>query len=407
MTDVARILTVQAGLHSSAADFSSTPGTTYRLDCNEVDAFPRSRASLARELYSTDNRRFAGVWGLKDIGAVKLGMNFCGVSSNTGAGIIPLERLEQASLLNSIFGATSATITGSAPTLSAVSTPGITVSSTVIATGDMIMFNTSTGWHCREVVSGGGSTSLTLDRAFTGTAVASSTVYRSARWNLATATTHHTHLYLSVEGENWRRDFFGLGPEGFDLAMAEGQLVDFSSSWLPTDVTDVAEANPSYSAPTKGSPIVVADAPLYIGDTEFLVRNLKVSLKNTLAPRVATTGPNGVHGYVVERKHEVMVSGELYIGDNSNTLGELVDGSGTPSLNDLTGSGTSTVAGTVKSTYDLGLQVGSAASGAMYIRIPAADIEAKVKRNGAFPVLEFSAFASAPSSGSAFRLGVF
>lgn len=402
-----QITDLKFGLHSSTTDFTSTPGTVSTLNALSHGLRPRERSLIERPGFSADNRMLAPMNGVMDIGAFAVEMMFRGVSGNAGGAFTPQSSMEQARMLDSIFGTAAAAITGSAATVAGGSTPGLTASSTVVNDGDMILFQTSTGWFAREVVSGGGTVNLVLDRAYTGTPTNGSTIYRAARWNGAPATIMHTHGYFRAENlvDNWRRDAFGCCAESMSLACAEGDVVRMSSSWRPNDVQDVAETDPSYSGPTAGDGIPCAGSWLWLGDTAFLARGLRVEITNELAPRVTTQGTNGVLGYAVRNKRYT-VSGQLYIGANTGSIGELQDSAGTPSAVDLMASSAS--AGSVRATYDLAVQLGARGTAALYARMPAASFSA---RGEAGPegqsVLAFTATAVAPSAGAPFRLGVF
>lgn len=406
MTDT-RLLDVQFGLHASAADFTTTPATvsTIELLSGHESLMPRSRESLDREVYSVDNGRLPSLFGVKDLSAISLGMHFRGVSGNAGGAFTPQTSMEQCRILDSFFGAAAAAITGAAPTVASGSAGlVVNVSTTVLANGDMILIPTAAGTDAREIVSGGGTLAVTVDRVLSGVPTVGGTVVRTARWNVSTALTQHVHGYIRAEGDTYRRDYFGCLPDSLTLTCGEQKYVEMQVSFMPNDWTDVAEANPAYVAPVAGSPIVVADAPFWLGGVEFLVRDLKVVLKHDVSARRSTTGVNGITGYVARRKHELTISGALYLGDNAGALNELVDDSGTPSLGTLTGDGVS--AGVAKTMVDVAVQLGTAAGSFAYVRIPAADVRGSVKDVDGYPMFVFDATATRPSTGSPFRLGV-
>lgn len=406
MTD-ANIIDVKFGLHTDVYDLTSTPATvsTIELLRGLEGLMPRSRIPLDRDLHSIDGGRYASFHGTKDISPIPLGMHFRGVSGNAGA-FTPQTTMEQCRMLDSFFGAAAAAIAGAAPTAVTAGSGGsvVVVSSAAIANGDIILIPTSVGNFAREVVSGGGTTTLTVDRDVPITITNGGTIVRAARWDLSTALAQHVAGYLRAESDTWRRDYFGCVPDSFDLVCAEQRYVEMNMNFLPNDWTDVAEVNPTYTAPTAGSPIVVADSPFFIGSTEFLIHNLKISGKQVVTPRGATTGANGVNGFTVRKKHDFMISGALYVGDNVGALHELVDDSGTPSIDNLTGD--SAAAGAARTMRDISAQLGTAAGAFALVRIPAADIRGKVQDVDGYPMFVFDAYATRPTSGSAFRLGV-
>jgi hypothetical protein len=413
MTDVVRLFDLQFGLHSDVSDFSSTPGTVSRILPLRADGLmPRQRTPIDRPLIASDGRRQKRVHGARDIGPINIGMEFRGMSNASGGAVTVQSVMEQARMLDSFFGTAASAISGAATTATG-GTPGsgtLTVTSgTNIANGDMVLFRTGSATGpvvMREVVSGGGTGTLTFDSAYTGTPFATGTVYRAARWNLSTSTTHHTHGYFRAEGESFRRDYYGCFCDSMTLTIPDSGPVAFDTVWMPTDYADVAEANPSYSAPTAGQPVVASACDFRIAGTAFFLRNAKITLSNGAIPRASVTGPNGVQGYVAGNKTNVMLEGEIYMGDGTSpSAGELRDGAGTPSLNSLLGD--TDDLGDEVTSRDISLAVGGAENAAFYVRIPAADIRGSVADSGGLAVYRFQAYATAPSSGSAFRLGVF
>jgi hypothetical protein len=363
-------------------------------------------------LIASDGRRHKRVHGARDIGPINIGMEFRGMSNPTGGAVTVQNVMEQARMLDSFFGTAAAAISGAATTAnggSGASAQLQVVSGTNIADGDMVLFRTGSATGpvvMRQVISGGGTGTLTFDRVYTGTPFNTGTVHRAGRWDLSTSSTHHTHGYFRAEGESYRRDYYGCFCDSLTISIPDSGPVAFDSVWMPTDYADVAEASPSYSAPTAGQPVVASACDFRVGGTAFFLRNAKLTLSNGAIPRASTTGPNGVQGYVAGSKTNVMLEGEMYVGDGTSpSAGELVDGSGTPSLNSLLGD-TDDVGDEVTSR-DISISVGGAENAAFYVRIPAADLRGSVADSGGLAVYRFQAYATAPSSGSAFRLGVY
>lgn len=310
-------------------------------------------------------------------------------------------------MLDSIFGAAAAASVGAATTTTVVSGVTVTVASgTNIAIGDMILFPTSTGTFIREVTNKA-TNDLTIDRAVTGTSTGG-TVLRAARWNWDTSITDVIHGgFRSLHHQEMRGDFVGCGPQSLELTIPNAGLVEMSTTWLPSDYTPGTTSIGAFAEPTAGNPIVNAGSVLSIGAVSMLVRNMRISLDNGLVPRESgTVGPNGVVGYVCSDRRAAMLEGELYIGSNTGTIGELTDTSTTPSSRTLLGIASGQTASTVAGTFDVSLQVGTVAGQAFYVRIPAADIVGDVVSGGAFSVFKFSAKACLPASGTPFRLGV-
>lgn len=409
MTDVSRLLSLTYGINAAAQTIGTAPlSFNPLLPRSQVGSmFPRSRTPIDRPLYSVDGRRFPRIHGVKDIAAIDVPLEFKGVNSNTGAAVAAWEaKMEQGNLLASLFGALGVATTGAAPTVSSNGPATLTVSSSVLADLDIILVTTSTGVEARQIISGGGTTTVTVDRNWVGTPTAASTVIRAARWQVSTALTAHLPIWFNAEGENWRRRYADCQPNSMTLNVPNAGLVEFDCQFLPNDWDDQVEADPAFSAPTAGSPIVSGGSAFFIGSTPYMLRNARLTMANGAVMRETTTGINGVRGGVCTDKTNIMLEGELYVGNNTGTVGELVDDAGTPSLNDILGDGLST--GAAITTYDIALQVGTAAGAALYVRIPAADIRsAGVREGGPFAVLPFQAMATTPTTGAPMTLGVF
>lgn len=412
MTDVSRFLEIQFGLHSSVSDFSDTSGTATNILPLRADGFlPRQRNVIERPLYSADGRTFPHVMGAKDIKALNVGMEFRGMSNATGGAVTLTSVMEQVRMLNAIFGASASNISGAATTVTG-GTPGsgtLTVASgTNIADGDMVLFRVGTSPGTvvmREVASGGGTGTLTFDRVYTGTPLNGATVYRAARWNLSTSVTHHTHGFFKCEGESWARIYAGCFPESMILTIPDAGPVAFDSVWMPTDYSDTAEDALTFTTPTAGQPTVSSGCDFRIGDTAFFLKSAKITLANGGVARPSVTGPNGIQGMVAANKR-VMLEGEMYLGDGTSpSAGELVDDSGTPSLDSILGTGDDVGDGVTQ--RDISLAVGGAENAAFYARIPSADFRAEVVESGGLTCVRFQAVATAPASGSPYRLGVF
>ena len=408
MSVVDRLSDLQFGLHASTADFSTTPGSFVRIQPTAPPGGlkPRGREKIVRDLISLDGRAFPAVFGARDIGPIDVPLGFKGVSNNTGGATTWQSVMEQATMLDSIFGAVAAASIGAVTTCSGTAGATLTVASgTNIANGSMILFTTTTGSFIREVTSGGGTTTLTLDRAASGTA--SGNVIRLARWDWDTAITDVIHGGFRAEwNQSLRHDFVGCAPSKWSLDIPDAGKVAFNSTWLPTDSAPGAKLSPTPTPPTSGNPIVNAGGQFSIGAVSFLLSKLKVSGENGMQPRPSFTGPNGVVGYVATDRRPVMFEGEITIGSAPAGIGEIADDSGTPSLRTLLGIATGQTAGTVAGTFDVAIQVGSVAGQCMYMRMPAADIACEVVSSGAYVVAKVKGMACAPSSGAAFRLGV-
>lgn len=417
MTDVTRLTNLTYGINAAAQTIGTAPGafTTLLPRSSVTSMLPRTRTPIDRPLTSVDGRRFMRLHGVKNVDAIDLPLEFKGANSNTGAAVTAWEaKLEQGNLLASLFGALAVPTVGAAPTVSSGSGTSLVVSSNVLADLDIILVTTAlsgvTLFEARQVISGGGTTTVTVDRAFVGTPTAATTVIRAARYLVSTALTAHLPCWFIAEGENWKRRYADCQPAQMVLNIPNAGLVEFDSQWMPNDWDDQVEGSPTFVAPTAGSPIVSGGSQFYIGSRACMLRGARLTMSNGIVMRETTTGANGIRGGVATDKTSIMLEGELYFGDDNgggaNSIGELIDDSGTPSLDNIFGDGVAT--GSAPTALDISLQVGTAAGGALWLRIPAADVRsAGVREGGPFAVVPFQAFATAPTTGSPFTLGVF
>jgi hypothetical protein len=400
-----RVLELKFGLHASVADFTTAPSTLRVIQPESHTLWPRDTRRLDRNLASPDNRAFAGLIGPQDLAPFQVVQLFRGVSANSDGGAFDVSAsMEQADMLDVIFGTAAADIAGAAVTVAASGhTPAsgiIAVSSTTVATGDMILFSVTSGadFVAREVASGGGTITLTCDRAYVGTPTTGSTVVRAARWNHDPSVSDRVHGGFTMEWEDGIHSALGCMAESMELSFAEGEIVRMTTSWVPTSFSPGTDGALSFTAPPFGSEVVAVNSALWIAGVEFLPSQLSLRIGNSLRPRATPAGANGVLGYMVRNVDDVVISGLIYAGSNSGSLGEMQYDGGTPSFRDLTESNTA---------RDIAIQVGLSAGAALYLRIPAADVRMKAEDVDGALMWRFEAIARKPATGSACRLGVF
>ena len=378
MTDVARLSTLRYGLHTNAFTFSGTPTLVpLRLTDDGASFLPRNRAPIARPLRSLSGRRYSHVRGVQDLADISVATEMRGVNSNTGAAVTDWEaKMEQGYLLASLFGAVAPATTSTASTVAATGhTPasGIValVSDANYSAGQVVAFATSAGLQVGRVASKS-SNSLTLDHPYSGTPTTGATVFRNAVYTVADNVTHHVHAMFAAEGEDWRRDYFGCMPMSLALALPNAGLVGMTSVFSPTSFADVAESNPAHAEPTSGNPIVVDACRMWFAGLDVIARDLTINYSAATTPRVASTRTNGRVGGVSSTGDGKTFTMEfsVYLGD-ANLAGELQDGAGSPTLNDLIGD--SDAAGDVSVTRKLSLQVGTEIGAVMYAYMPEAD----------------------------------
>lgn len=378
MTDVARLSTLRYGLHSNAFTFTGTPTLVpLRLTDDGASFLPRNRAPIARPLRSLSGRRYSHVRGVQDLADISVATEMRGVNSNTGAAVTDWEaKMEQGYLLASLFGAVAPATTSTASTVAATGhTPasGIValVSDASYSAGQVVAFATSAGLQVGRVASKS-SNSLTLDHPYSGTPTTGATVFRNAVYTVNDSVTHHVHAMFAAEGEDWRRDYFGCMPMSMALALPNAGLVGMTSVFSPTSFSDVAESNPAHAEPTSGNPIVVDACKMWFAGNDVIARDLTINYSAATTPRVASTRTNGRVGGVSSTGDGKTFTMEfsIYLGDG-NLAGELQDGAGSPTLNDLIGD--SDAAGDVSVTRKVSLQVGTEIGAVMYAYMPEAD----------------------------------
>jgi hypothetical protein len=410
MTDISRLQTLRYALHTNATTFTGTPGTLLPLQITDDGSsfLPRQRTPIDRSLRSLSGRRFPHVRGAQDVGDVTVASEFKGVNANTGAAVATWEvKLEQGYLLQSLFGTAAPATTGAAPTIAAAGhTPATGVvaftAAANVQNGAVIAFATASGLQIGRVESGGGAstTSVTLQHPYTGAPTTSATVFRLAVYDVSDSVTSHIHAFFAAEGEDWRRDYFGCAPVSMTITIPNAGVMTMSSVFSPTSWSDVAEANPAYADPVAGNPLVNDGAYFRLDGVEYLLRNASISYNCATAIRETASRTNGRLGGVCGTGDgkSFMIEGELYIGDNAGTIGELVDNTGTPSLVNLLGS--DVAAGQISTAREVALHVGTEIGGCLYALLPTADFRATVASSGAFPVVKFQAMGTGALPGT-------
>lgn len=365
------------GRHSNTQDFSSTPGTLRQLmPCGGPVHLSPARRMLNRTAIRSDGKHPVPHVGVKDLGkTIPLEFYLRGPSGNSGGAITSATATEVGDILDTGLGAATDP-SGAATTVTGGNgaTPNVTVTSgTNVANGVVIAFavDGSSLLIVRQVVSGGGTGTLVLDRTFSGTPTNGGTLYRGPNWSVSSSTHELTHSYLRGEADNRMRQFYGCMPKlGIDYATGDRAKLMADFQW--TDVDDSAELNPTYTGPTAGNAVVTSGVQLYIGNDTFMALDLKVDFGGNVVARKANSGPHGVQGYTVQRAGDnpmPTITGKLYAGTNS-TLGEVADSANTFRNNYAQGWNLS--AGEAATSWDVALQAGNVVGGIAYQRAPAA-----------------------------------
>jgi hypothetical protein len=418
---LSRILTVQVGQHGSASDFTATPATRVFLEPETADVMPRDRARIERNLRREDNANYAETLGVKSLDAIAIGGPFRGVATNDGAALNPLTETEWGHMMATIAGAAPTTPSGAATTVTGDTGGSSTLTvadGTNVPNGSAVLFDTTVSStsvkHAREVVSGGGTGTLVLDRDWTDGAPGSDAVlYRGLTYSFTPATSKHTHAMIRAEAADWCRDYLGC-MSSLTLTVNEGQPVMYSTSWMPTTWTDTAEPDAAFVAPTAGDYVMGINSSLWVGDDKYLLKSCEIDFGHTIVPRSTINGSDGVHGYIVTAKNPV-IKGRLYFdpgtGSGGVAFGTLEDSTGNLSANKIMGltnsSGVAHTAGQVASTYDIAIQVGNTPGGCIYVRAPAATFRGRMVEENGLEMIEFECHPRRAASGAPIRLSVF
>ncbi len=405
MADSVHLRMAQIGIQSSANDFTSTPTPDGFIEIvGELDVSGLTQGKLEKDTLRGDNEMNPRVNGPKEtrFGYQLLGRGLATQDGTTNA-ITDQPDLRRG--LECAFGGVDgANGPGVARTVSSVAeaTPTVTSNDTPsMADGSAILWSDGTDVQCREVISTATNT-MTVDRGGYATGTGA-TIYPSLTWYVDADLHDDIHAYHRFEGEAFRRDCFAALVETCTITVPpNGGQVTFDFAWRGSDWTDVAEENPTFSAPTLGSDIIALDSPFYMGDgggafdddAEWFVDELTVTITNELQPRTTPSGANGFAGFHVA-KRTVTIAGSIWFGaltsDATDALLALIN--------------------TSTQTLDVAFQVGRASGSAMYCRAPALDMDATIGSKNGMDVLNFTGICRRSPNHSnvpgAFRLHLF
>lgn len=406
MADSAHLRLLQAGAHASVNDFTADAGATYFLEpIGQIDTSGLTQGKLDKDTLRGDNEYNARVNGPK-AASISFSLLGRGLSGNDGTVTAAGDQEELSPLLAHAFafgpgvggqGTTVSTNTEASALIVQSGTSGI-------GTGEGIGFyaDDSTEWIVREVQSIA-TNNLTLDRGgWTGSATGQE-IYGGLTYFIDADDHDVVHHYFDIEGENFRRKVYGAMCETVTINIpGNGGQVTFDFSFRASDWSDVAEANPTFSAPTVGSDIVALNSPFFMGDggatyaddTEWFVDGITIQIQNQLQPRVTPSGANGFVGFHVA-KRTVTISGNMYLGaltsDATDALLALLNTSG--------------------QTMDCGMQVGSGPGASLYWRAPNVDFDAQPTIINGMDAISFTGHCRRSSNHSnvpgAFRLHLF
>lgn len=372
MSDNRQATYVRYGQHASAVDWSSTPGSLKHLRPKDAPVFGIPLRYRDRSGYATGNQeRLKDLVGSKDPGGIPdlqidaYGLSGGGAGDGEDASSLDTDAHE---LLAVAFGGTQDGTGDTTDGADAGSGTTVTMdAATSFAAGDGVLVKgTSSGKYVgREVVSVS-SADVTIDRALTTDAGAADTAdegevaYAARSFYLAPLQHDVSHLFLTAEGVDWRRDYFGCLFASLQIdATDPNSLVYRFGGFQSTDWSDTSsDGNPTYSAPTRGSLINTYDSPLWLDSTLYMASQVSIYVDLVLAPRAGQGGPNGHHGFAIVNR-QARIEATLRSG-------------GLTTPHEVTDTAAATFRG--DTVVDVGVQFGRSAGAAAYARAPAAEV---------------------------------
>lgn len=388
-----RFNSLKVGINAATSTYGTEPAAFVPLlPTAEISSFyPRAREHISREEVQTvDGRLLPPLLGPKNIDDLTFSTELRGLHSYDGGAGSDFEgELEVGKPLASFFGDVADAHLSAAPVVAAAghsSTTLVEDGTTVLANLDIVRFETTTGVHIRQVVSGGGTGTVTFDRAYTGTPTTASTIHRLARYTMVPGRTKHKDCWFDWEDTTFtngpRRKYADCAAKQLKINVPESGKVTCDWAFKPNNFTDEAAASPSFVDPTAGSPIVAGGASFYDAAVLKLFKSLSITLDAGFEERPTAAGPNGIQGGRHVLRKSAMLELELYVGDDDGTVGEVVDDGSGLDLDDIMGDG-STI-GTVVTTRDIALQLGTVAGACLYLRAPAAAVTGRVVSSGGY-----------------------
>ncbi len=320
----------------------------------------------------------------------------CYTAGSSGVAAVSPESLKP--LLEALFGAAEDAATGD--TVSSASGTELTVSGSNLATNEYVLVTgaDSNKNQVRQIIGGGGTTTPDIDRALTnaGSAedAATGTVWGGVSYELTPTNADHDTLFFDYDGDTTRDRVRGVTLGSLTINVpSDGGKVTFAWEGEGNDHdSDQSLAGVSFAAENDGQPIVALDSPVWIGATEYMVRDLSITITLRRTRQTTQLGTNGYHGHKCVGA-DVSVSFGLYTGSDTyeapGTFKETLNAS--------------------NSTQDILIQVGRNANAAMAIHIPAADCTAVDANFDGMDGLQVEGMATRTSDGgtSPCRLALF
>ncbi len=393
---------VQYGAHAGVYDLTTAPSSTIHVQPEGPVVFNRPKNPLERDFVTADNERLPAVEGrqppnpLPDLTFLCYGQADGGSAngeSSTGAGkVTETDDLYEAHI-GTEDGDSGDTLGSGTPHTAGSTTVTMDGAVSGVSDGILFLFPYSGGYSMRQVVSTSGS-NFGLSQAPTdldGTDVAltaDGVAYAARCYHVEQLTSGRTLLQFDAESQNWRTVYNGcLGSLTWNVN-DEGYLTVTASGIMVCNYKeDTAQANPTYSTPTRGSPIIAETCSLVLDGNTFLTSNLSVALNIESAFVPSTTAANNRAGIAVRRVRPV-ISGRMRAGTNTDPH-EVTEALFETWTGDT---------GDVKNLYRLDLLVGSNPGAAMGFSMNQAEVTGQLVEDDGFLAFDFEARPVAPAS---------
>jgi hypothetical protein len=372
MSNLSRQLITRFGKAADTTDFTTVPSLIDLIPEKVEFAWPE-REKLDRDPQRDDGSFAAPIVGALEEGDLDVTLTTIlrGCAGNAGGAVNPETATDAGLILDVLTGTDSVDPAGAATTATGGTgaTPNVTLTSgTNFPNGIGLLIPMNDGTFIpREVVSGGGTNTVVVDRTYSGTVLNGATVPRSCLWTIDPSVHMHKHAHLRLEAEGLARvDFNGCMGKG-ELQIDGRKYITMRSMWKATSATPAAVANPTVAPLTVGAAIVSVNSQLFVGNQAYLFKDFSLDFGGEVMPRVTNNGAQGRTGFTVQRKRPT-ARFKMYAGD-SVSFGELTRAGSTVDWDDVGGEALN--AGDAANTYDLALQFGARATGCLYLRGPA------------------------------------
>lgn len=404
MATLRRLRTLQMGLHTSGADWTTEP-VTKKFVAPESAEVRTEFGHIERPFERGDGQGLAKLQGARVTQLQNLLVPVRGINGGAGNGTKTNAMTKMniaAEMLVAVTGRDAQDFTGATAHASAAGDESeliLAAPPVDLVAGAPVLIKCSDGkYHARFITAVDGA-SLSLShklRSSTNaqvTPTAGEEVYAGALFATNEANGDHKHLFADAEDALGRRKLYGLlGNATFQVAA--GNVLKMAMNLEGTTWDNPAKASPSYSAPTQGDHLKIVNCQLMLDDDAYMARDFAFDWGFRPEARLADDAPAGHWGFFGDFG-EPTLTFRLHAG----TITAPKEVTDAYLVETLMGEG----------TRNLLFQIGRSPGGAGVLWIPAADIRATVVDEGAGKYINVTAIARAPDDGldGMVRFGVF